>query len=59
MRQLFEEYGGPILAALAIVILIGIIKANGGTASTQFDNLTGHFYDQVTAEQYGGTHTNP
>ena len=51
MRQLFEEYGGPILAALAITLLIVIIKASGVTASDQFNKLTDTFYKQVTQAQ--------
>ena len=53
MRQLFEEYGGPILAALAIMILIGIVKFAGGNANTQFTSLTDNFYQQVTDAQSG------
>ncbi len=51
MRQLFEEYGGPILAAIAIIVLIGIVFFLQPTIKWLFRSTTDNFSQQVTDQQ--------
>ena len=40
MRQLFEEYGGPVIAAIVIVILIAIVYLLKTPISNAFVSMT-------------------
>lgn len=51
MRQLFEEYGGPIIAAIAIIVLIGIVFFLQPTIKGLFKKTTDNFSNQVTTQQ--------
>ena len=51
MRQLFEEYGGPIIAAIAIIVLIGIVFFLQPTIKGLFKKTTDNFSQQVTEQQ--------
>ena len=51
MRQLFEEYGGPIIAAIAIIVLIGIVFFLQPTIKGLFKSTTDNFSQQITEQQ--------
>lgn len=52
MQKIFEEYGGVIVSAIAIVALIGVVTllvggTNGGWIGTEFKNLVDSFIGEA------------
>lgn len=50
MRNIFEEYGGPIIIVLVIVALIaivGIIMATNGPVATQITQMIGGLFSKT------------
>lgn len=51
MKEIFEQYGGPIITVVAIAALIGIIvflvKGNNTVVAGMFQNLLDNFQNRV------------
>ncbi len=64
MKKIFEEYGGVIHVALAIVALICVVALlvggpNGGWIGGAFQDITGKFLDKTTGAINGGASVAP
>ncbi len=57
MRQLFEEYGGPVIAAIVIVILIAIVYLLKTPISNAFVSMTNNFTDTIEDQQTATSET--
>lgn len=56
MKEIFEQYGGPIITVIAIVAIAAIVtvilissntEGSGGVVQTKFEELVNGFFDKA------------